>query len=288
MKMKIFLTLPAGLLLLTLTSGCALQSSMVEMEGDVETTRKHLRELQGRLERLEKGTPAPSAPSSSSAGGQKVPADLVVRVDGLGTELQVLNGKLDEEKHLVASLGKKTDDQSFRTEELLGRLDHLEARLLAMEKVAGAPKGADANEGKTVLPGKSLESRSKGSALSPTEAYNLAYNDYLKGNYDLAIISFQNFVQQYPGSALIPQVIYWTGESYYSKRSYSKAVDYFEQVQQTYPKSEKVPNAMMKAGFAYLELGDRVKARLYLKKVIEQFPNSNEANLAKDKLTSLN
>jgi len=290
MKMKVFLALPAGWLLFTLISGCALQSSMVEMEGDVETTRKHQRELQGRLERLEKGQgpTASAAPSSSPAGGQKIPADLVVRVESLGTDVQILNGKVDEEKHLLTSLAKRTEDQSFRTEELLNRLDLLEARLLAIEKVSGSLKEGDANGGKTVLPGKTLESRPKGAALSPTEAYNLAYNDYLKGNYDLAIISFQNFVQQYPGSALIPQVIYWTGESYYSKRSFSKAVDYFEQIQQTYPKSEKVPNALMKAGFAYLEMGDRVKARLYLKKVIEQFPNSNEANLAKDKLASLN
>src|SRR5581483_6404233 len=285
MMMRLFLAVPAGFLLFISISGCALQSSMVEMEGDVETMRKHQRELQARLERLEKGAPASSA--SPPPGGQKAPADLVLRVDGLGTDLQVLNGKVDEEKHLLTSLAKRTEDQSFRSEELLNRLDQLEARLLSLEKVAGTLKG-DGNDGKTVLPGKTLESRPKGSALSPTEAYNLAYNDYLKGNYDLAIISFQNFVQQYPGSALIPQVIYWTGESYYSKRSYSKAVDYFEQVQQSYPKSEKVPNAMMKSGFAYLELGDRVKGRLYLKKVIEQFPNSNEANLAKDKLASLN
>jgi tol-pal system protein YbgF len=285
--MKRFLTLPAGLLLFILISGCALQSSMVETEGDIETIRKHQRELQTRLERLEKGAPSTRLPSSSSGAGQKAPADMVVKVDGLGTDLQSLSGKLEEEKHLVTSLAKKTDDQTFRTEELLGRLDQLESRLLAVEKGTGTAKNSDTNEGKTVLPGKTLESRQRGS-LSPTEAYNLAYNDYLKGNYDLAIISFQNFVQQYPGSALTPQVIYWTGESYYSKRAFSKAVDYFEQVQQSYPKSEKVPNALMKAGFAYLELGDRVKARLYLKKVIEQFPNSNEANLAKDKLASLN
>lgn len=282
-----FLALSAGVFLISLMSGCALQSSMVEMEGDVETMRKHQRELQARLERVEKGAPASSGTAPAPAGGQKAPADLIVRVEGLGTDLQILNGKIEEGKHLVTSLAKRTEDQSFRTEELLNRIDQLEARLLAMERMAGSPKGGD-SDGKTVLPGKTLESRSRGAALSPTEAYNLAYNDYLKGNYDLAIISFQNFVQQYPGSALIPQVMYWTGESYYSKRSYSKAVDFFEQIQQSFPKSEKVPNAMMKAGFAYLELGDRVKARLYLKKVIEQFPNSNEANLAKDKLASLN
>lgn len=271
------------LLLISLT-GCALQSSMVEMESDIDTMRRHNRELQSRLERLEKGALTPGTPSPSS--GSKMPADVVVRMDGLGTDLQLLTGRVDEGNHLLSALAKRMEDQSFRTEELLSRLDALEARVQALEK--GAPvKAPDPTEGKTILPGKTIDPKTKGASLAPTEAYNLAYNDYLKGNYDLAIIGFQNFVQQYPGSGLIPQAIYWTGESYYNKRSYNKAIEQFEQVLQQYPKSEKAPNALLKEGFAYIEMGDRIKGRLFLKKVIENFPNSNESNLAKDKLASL-
>ncbi len=272
-----------GMVLSISLAGCALQSSMVEMEGDVDTMRRHNRELQSRLERLEKGSQGPAAPSSSVAS--KLPADLAARMDGLGTDLQSLTGRVDEENHLLSVLAKRMEDQSFRTEELLSRLDALEARVQALEK--GAPvKAPDPMEGKTILPGKTVNPKSK-SSLTPTEAYNLAYNDYLKGNYDLAIIGFQNFVQEYTGSGLIPQAIYWTGESYYNKRSYNKAIEQFDQILQQYPKSEKAPNALLKDGFAYLELGDRIKGRLYLKKVIEQFPNSNESSLAKDKLASL-
>lgn len=272
-----------GMVLSISLAGCALQSSMVEMEGDIDTMRKHNRELQGRLERLEKGAQS-GAPASSAAS--KLPADLVVRMDGLGTDLQSLTGRVDEENHLLSALAKRMEDQSFRTEELLSRLDALEARVQALEK--GAPiKAPDPAEGKTILPGKTIDPKTKGASLTPTEAYNLAYNDYLKGNYDLAISGFQNFVQQYPGSGLIPQAIYWTGESHYNKRSFNKAIEQFEQILQQYPKSDKAPNALLKEGFAYFELGDRIKGRIYLKKVIEQFPNSNESNLAKDKLASL-
>jgi TolA-binding protein len=34
--------------------------------------------------------------------------------------------------------------------------------------------------------------------LTPTASFNLAYNDYLKGNYDLAIAGFESFLRQYP------------------------------------------------------------------------------------------
>jgi len=271
-----------GMVLSISLAGCALQSSMVEMEGDIDTMRRHNRELQSRIERLEKGTL--TSPAASS--GSKLPADLVVRMDSLGTDLQSLTGRVDEENHLLSALAKRIEDQSFRTEELLSRLDAIEARVQALEK--GAPiKAPDPTEGKTILPGKTIDPKSRGASLTPTEAYNLAYNDYLKGNYDLAISGFQTFVQQYPSSGLVPQAIYWTGESHYNKRSYNKAIEQFEQILQQYPKSDKAPNALLKEGFAYLELGDRIKGRIYLKKVIEQFPNSNESSLAKDKLASL-
>ena len=272
-----------GMVLSISLAGCALQSSMVETQEDLDTLRRYNRELQSRIERLEKGSLTQTA---SSGAASKLPADMVVRMDGLGTDLQALTGRVDEENHLLSSLAKRMEDQSFRTEELLNRLDAIEARVQALEK--GAPvKAPEPAEGKIILPGKTIDPRSKGASLTPTEAYNLAYNDYLKGNYDLAIIGFQNFVQQYPGSGLIPQAMYWTGESHYNKRSYNKAIEQFEQIVQQYPKSDKAPNALLKEGFAYLELGDRIKGRIYLKKVIEQFPHSNESNLAKDKLASL-
>lgn len=271
-----------GMVLFLSLAGCALQSSVVEMESDIDTVRRHQRELQGRLERIEKTPPS----ASSSASGGKMPADLMVRVDGLGGDLQALNGRVDEGNHLLSALAKRMEDQTFRTEELLSRLDALEARVQALEK--GAPvKAPDPSEGKSILPGKSIDPKSRGASLTPTEAYNLAYNDYLKGNYDLAIIGFQNFTQQYPASGLIPQALYWTGESHYNKKAFNKAIESFEQIVQQYPKSEKAPNALLKEGYAYIELGDRIKGRLYLKKVIEQFPNSNESNLAKDRLAGL-
>ena len=58
-----------GMVLFVSLTGCALQSSMVEMESDVDTMRRHNRELQSRLERLEKGAMTPSAPAS----GSKIP-----------------------------------------------------------------------------------------------------------------------------------------------------------------------------------------------------------------------
>jgi TolA-binding protein len=61
--------------------------------------------------------------------------------------------------------------------------------------------------------------------VSPQEAYSMAYNDYLKGNYDLAIESFKLYRAQFPGSPLADNALYWIGECRYSQRKFEEAVD---------------------------------------------------------------
>lgn len=270
----------------SLMSGCALQSNMVGIENDVEALRRHRWELQGRLESLEKKMR--EVKSGGLADKKRQSAEMVVQVDDLKTDFQVLSGFVSEDRHLLSGIRKRMEDQSFRAQDLFNRLDDLESRLFAVEASGFSRKSQESHEEKTVLPGKKIKIPGIGKTLSPTEAYNLAYNDYLKGNYDLAIISFKNFSDQYQKSALIPQSIYWTGESYYGKKSFSKAIEYFDRLRKEHPRSEKASSALLKIGFAHLELGDRVKARIHLKRVIEQFPNSNEALLAKDQLAALN
>jgi tol-pal system protein YbgF len=123
--------------------------------------------------------------------------------------------------------------------------------------------------------------------LTPTASFNLAYNDYLKGNYDLAVAGFESFLRQFPTTSLAAHAQYWIGESYSNKREYRSAVDAYERVVNNYPKSDKVPIALYKAGAGYAELADTAKARSLLKRVIEEHPQSDEAARAKQKLADL-
>ena len=126
------------LFLFVSSTGCALQSSVVDMEGDMETLKRHQRELQSRLERVEKekGSQA-SASSAPAAAAPKGQADLATRLDLLGTDLQGLSGRVEEKDHLLTMTAKRIEDQSFRIEELLNRLDNLEARVIPLEKSGG-------------------------------------------------------------------------------------------------------------------------------------------------------
>jgi tol-pal system protein YbgF len=123
--------------------------------------------------------------------------------------------------------------------------------------------------------------------LTPTASFNLAYNDYLKGNYDLAVAGFESFLRQFPSTSLAAHAQYWIGESYANKREYRSAVDAYEHVVTNYPKSDKVPAALYKAGSGYAELGDLAKARSLFKRVIEEYSQSDEAARAKQRLAEL-
>ena len=56
--------------------------------------------------------------------------------------------------------------------------------------------------------------------LSPQDVYNLAYGDYNKGNYDLAIDGFKMYREHFPASPLADNALYMIGECYFSQKKY--------------------------------------------------------------------
>ena len=124
-------------------------------------------------------------------------------------------------------------------------------------------------------------------ALTPTALYNQAYNDYLKGNYDLAISGFGELLKKFPGVSQSAHAQYWIGRSHYNKKDYRQALEAYERVLADYPKSDKAPAVLFEAGLAHAELGDAAKARERLKQAIDKYPQSNEASRARLKLADL-
>ena len=125
------------------------------------------------------------------------------------------------------------------------------------------------------------------SVAQPAQLYNSAYEDYLRGNFDLAIQGFSEYVKQFPTTDLAANALYWIGECYYSKKMYKESVDAFTQLLNTYKASDKAAAALLKKGFAYLELGDRSQAVINLQYVIYEHPGSKEAELARSRLAAL-
>lgn len=192
---------------------------------------------------------------------------------------------------------KDAESNKPRFDELAARLQKIENRLAKLEETMGQPSAkiepapSEPRSSKPVKPAPSADSATTivpgVPGITPTSAFNLAYNDYLNGKYDLAVAGFQRFTKDFPGTSLTPNAQYWLGESYYNLKDYGRAIQSFEYLVTEYPGNEKVPAALYKLGLATAETGDLVKSRKYLKRVLEEFPSSDESKLAKNKLAEI-
>lgn len=119
---------------------------------------------------------------------------------------------------------------------------------------------------------------------NPDQLFAAAYGDYSKGNYDLAISEFRQYVETYPTSEMADNAQYWIGECYYGKKKFNEAIAEFDKVSLIFPKGDKVPAARFKKGMALLDLGQTEAARAEFAALIKLYPRSNEAVLAKQQL----
>lgn len=114
--------------------------------------------------------------------------------------------------------------------------------------------------------------------------YEIAYNDLMQENYQLALINFRAFLKRHPGTRLSDNAQYWIGEVYYAQGQYGLAIEEFRRVIEEYPGQDKVPAACYKAALSFEQEEDLPTARRYLEYLIEQFPDSREAGLAHERL----
>jgi tol-pal system protein YbgF len=119
------------------------------------------------------------------------------------------------------------------------------------------------------------------------ELYDAAYRDFTRGNYQLAIAGFGDFLRYYPDSDLADNAQYWIGESRFALGELDAAVQDFLKVRDLYPDGNKVAGATLKIGYAFLRKGDSATARRYFETVIREYPDSDEAKFAQDKLATL-
>ncbi|HEX9020522.1 MAG TPA: tol-pal system protein YbgF [Nitrospirota bacterium] len=276
MMMKSLFTIA---LLLPLAA-CAPQAELVKLRNDIGGAREEAKtaksialDQQRRLEGLD-------ASVKGSSDVQRTMADYGAKSDQLATDIQLLQGKLEENNFRISELAQRLDDKSAKVAELSGRIDELESKVKLLSGGAGAiansPSGTAAEKGKTAQ-----------KTPEPSEVYRQAKSDYDKGNFDLALAGFQNYIAQFPDASQADSAQYWIGECHYSKKEYGKAIEAFAHLVKTYPRSEKVAGAKLKIGLSYLNEKNAAKAKEYFHRVIKEHPRSTEAHIAKERLAKM-
>ena len=225
---------------------------------------------------------------------QRTQAQTKATVEELQTGVQMVDAKLEEYNHRLGELA-----QRLETLEASGSLSRRSlAPPSAPTKSSGPlpswpgaaeppPATATAAPPPSQAGSPIAPQRIEVASLAPKEIFRAALEDYIKGNYDLAILGFRDYLKKYPGTVLASNTYYWLGECYMGKEDHAQAVKEFQQLMDAYPKSPKVPSALFKQGIAYLDLGEMDKARAVLESLTSRFPTTVEARQASERLKSL-
>src|SRR5215475_4363067 len=137
---------------------------------------------------------------------------------------------------------------------------------------------------------KLIEDYQKGPALGPVQPGNpellfaAAYADYARGNYDLALSEFKQYVETYPSSEMTDNAQYWIGEILYAQKKLPEASAAFEQVKMLSPNGDKTASALFRRATILLEMGRKEEAVVQLLAVFKDYSKTKEAELAYNKL----
>jgi tol-pal system protein YbgF len=203
-------------------------------------------------------------------------ATLVTKVAEIDDRIQMSQGSIEQ-------LGNRVDRISQQLTQTQRDVEDLRGQVTAAASQPAAPSAGTApGEASSVV-----NVPAPVPSADPTETYQAAYRDYQRGNYDLAIEGFQDFLDTNSSSEMADNAAYWIGESLFSQKKYREAIAQFDAVVTRYPKSDKVPGALLKKGYSYINVGERAQGVVQLQYVLHEHPKSPEASLARQKLKQL-
>ncbi|HPW56888.1 MAG TPA: tol-pal system protein YbgF [Thermoanaerobaculaceae bacterium] len=238
--------------------------------GDIELLHREITDVSRQVENLGRQSTGKEDLDQMSRrlaeqSGQvlKSNADIQIELRKLRDEIQSLQAELESTSQRLAAL---SNELAAAREQ--GALTQPPATVPGAQSVPAAPAAAPRSN-------------------EPTQLYNAAYEDYLRGNFDMAIQGFREFAKRYPSTDLADNALYWVGESYYSKKQFREAIEAFTELLNTYKSSDKAAAALLKKGLAYQESGDRSQAVINLQYVLYEHPGSKEAELARARLQAM-
>jgi tol-pal system protein YbgF len=215
------------------------------------------------------------------------------------TMVQQSGGNSNQISQQIGALKTLFEKSSEATEEQVGSihaqvnglqasLDDLRARL---DKVSAQVAKVEENQQNAAQTGGGGALTADGGVAvappAPDVLYNTALRDYTSGNYPLALQEFFEYLRYYADTPLAANAQFFIGDIYYQQGQFEKAIQEYDKAITTYPDGGKTAAAKLKKGFAMLNMNLKQQGIQELNDLVAQFPNTPEAQLAKDKLTTV-
>jgi tol-pal system protein YbgF len=249
-------------LLALFAAGCATSSDVQKLQSQINELQEQLAQIKRTASSKEEVQSVNQRIADQTQQLLKSNATLVAKVDQIEDKMNNTQGSIEQTNYRLDRLAQQLTQAQHDIEDLKAAV----ARAAAMPEVSvQAPAGGE----------------------DPVQTYQAAYRDYQRGNFDLAIAGFQEFLARNPNSDLVDNAAYWIGESLFSQKKYREAIAQFDSVVTKYPMSEKVAGALLKKGYAYIDLGEKAQGVVQLQYVIHEHPSSTEAGLARQRLKQL-
>ena len=236
----------------------SLQGQLADLQRATEDTLKELKRLNESL-------------AEQSASTRRLVADRRVQEEAISAALKDINDRVSDMSERMQAAPAAAAPPPVVANPVPG----------VPPVAAGGPAAAPITPGTQVPAGPAVPNPQ---APAPRELYTQAYADYARGNYDLAIQEYTDYLRNYPDTDLSDNAQYWIGECQYSKQKYPEAIEAWDELFRQYPSSDKIPDARFKKGMALERLGRRSQALLEYRFVAERFPNSEAGRKAREKL----
>ncbi len=252
---------------------CHASKEMDQLQTDVKDIQKQMAALQQSIKDVTLQMVNIQANLQQQMSGiQKNSADIALKVDDLSQRMQVMTEK-------IQTTNSQLDKISLQLAQ------PVMAPPTVQPPTAGGPVAGSFSSLPTATTPTPTASTS--GVPPPEQIYNTAYTDYIKGNFDLAIAGFRQYLTSYPTTQLSDNAQYWIGECFYSQKKYEQAVEEFTKSIVNFPQGDKLPSAMLKKGYALLELYKTSDAVNVLQLLIDKYPTTDEARIAKQRLADL-
>jgi len=240
-----------------------------QLMADIRMLQEQSQQLQNLLAALNESLKAVNARiDQQTEANRKAFADQKLVVDNLSNDVRVIREKLDDNNVRVGSLTQEV--------EALRQGLQQATRPAATDPDPGAAGSTPVPTGAPPMVGQ-----------SPTKMYDSANSDYMAGQYDLAIIGFQEFIKAFPRSELADDAQVAICNAYLNDHKDEQAVEACDLAIRTYPNTNSIPVAYYRKGLALSNLRNAAGAREAWETLIKSFPDSGEATLARQGLERL-
>ncbi len=235
---------------------------------EVESIQATLQDIQLQVLQLQKqGSSKSEIADLEISINEQIQALVRAQAD-VKTDLKGLSSQIEQ-------LADKLEDTNFRLAQLSQQIAATNQELQAVRNATEKARARTPAPPAVINP------------TDPQALYDTAYNDYLQGNFDLAILAFQRYAETYRSTELADNAIYWIGECFYRQSKFQKAIEQFDEVLTRFERSDRIPSALLKKGYAYFELGQRAQGVVHLQNVIREYAGTDEAHLASQRLQEM-